>query len=80
MLALIRRLFHEESGHNVRAATGLLGAPGAIVLGVGASAGNDVLIWIGAVVVALAFINVSFIEHVRYDYPLLERIEDLEAK
>ncbi|MDA1004454.1 MAG: hypothetical protein O3B31_14105 [Chloroflexi bacterium] len=56
----------------------MLGAVGAIVLAVGATGDNDTLVWIGGVVVALAFLNSGFIEHTKMDYPLYRRVDELE--
>ncbi len=79
MRALLQRLLTEESGHLAVAATGLLGAAGAIVLAVGATNANDVLVWIGAAVLVAAYINGSTGEHRQVTYPILARLDELEG-
>jgi len=80
MRSVLNRLLREESGHMIKAITAMLGAAGAIVLAVGITGDNDALVWIGAVVVAVAFVNAGFIEHTKIEYPVLKRLDDLEAK
>lgn len=80
MRSVLNRFLWEESGHLIKGVTALVGAAGAIVLAVGATADQDALVWIGAVVLALAFVNGGFIEHTKIDYPMLKRLDDLEAK
>lgn len=78
-MALLRRLAHEETGHMVRATTSLLGIAGAIGLAAGVTGDNNLLVWVGAIFLALGFANAGVVEHIRYDYPILTRIEDLEG-
>lgn len=80
MRSILNRFLREESGHLIKGVTALLGAAGAIVLAVGVTGDTDALVWIGAIVVAVAFINGGFIEHTQLDYPVLKRLDELEAK
>ncbi len=80
MRSILDRLLHEESGHLIKGVTAILGAAGAIVLAIGVTGDTDALVWIGAIVLAVAFINAGFIEHTQLDYPVLKRLDDLEAK
>ncbi|MEE8421432.1 MAG: hypothetical protein V3S31_01500 [Dehalococcoidia bacterium] len=79
MRAFLRRLLTEESGHMVIAATGLVGAAGAILLAVGVTGDTDVLVWIGGGVMAVAFLNGSIREHQLVDYEIFARLDELEG-
>ncbi len=79
MRAFLRRLHTEETGHAVIAATGLIGAAGAILLAAGMTTDTDVLAWIGGGVMAVAFINGSVREHQLVDYEVFARLDELEG-
>ena len=78
MTTFLRRLIDEDSGYMVRATTSLLGIAGAIGLAAGITGNSDILVWVGAIFIALGFANAGFVEHIQFDYPVLERIESLE--
>jgi uncharacterized membrane protein HdeD (DUF308 family) len=80
MRDVLARLVREESGHVWRLITGVLGAVAALLLAAGAAGGRHGLIWIGGILVALAFLNSGFVEHVKMDYPLFARVDRLEGK
>lgn len=79
MRAFLRRLHTEESGHLIVAATGLIGAAGAILLAAGATTDTDVLAWIGGGVMAAAFLNGSIREHTEVTYGIFARLDELEG-
>lgn len=79
MRAFLRRLHTEESGHLIVAATGLIGAAGAILLAAGATTDTDVLAWIGGGVMAVAFLNGSIREHTEVTYGIFARLDELEG-
>jgi hypothetical protein len=79
MTTFLRLLIDEDSGHMVRATTSLLGIAGAVALAAGITADSDILVWVGAIFLVLAFANAGVVEHIQFDYPVLERIESLEA-
>ena len=80
MSSILARLVREESGHLIKVVTALLGAVGVIVLAVGITGDSDALVWIGAAVVAVAFVNAGVVEHTQLEYPVFKRLDDLEAK
>jgi hypothetical protein len=75
-----RRVAREEDGHVYPALTGAVAAVGAILLTVAVTGDNDTLAWIGGVVMAVAFVGGSLVEHMQMDYPVYARLEALEKK
>ncbi len=74
---LVRR---GEDGH-VGSVPGLvIGAAGAIALGIGAAAEQGWLAIVGGVVLAVGIFAASVLNHMKVDYDIFARLEKLEKK
>ena len=78
--ATLARLHREEAGHLAPTLATLLGAPGALLLAVGAAANVDVVTIIGGIVLALALVAAGALAHSGVDYPLERRLDELERR
>ena len=78
--ATLTRLHREEAGHLAPTLATLLGAPGALLLAVGAAVDADVVTIIGGVVLALALVAAGSLAHVGVEYPLMRRVDELEKR
>jgi uncharacterized membrane protein YebE (DUF533 family) len=73
--------FHRrEEGHNTPAVAALVGAVGAILLGIGAANDTGVLAIAGGVIAGLGFLAASLFEHKNVDWDIFGRLEELEKK
>ena len=70
----------QEEGHAIPALAALLGAVGAILLGIGAANDSGALAITGGILAAGGILGASLLEHVMVDYGLYDRIEKLEKK
>ena len=77
---VLRTLHEDESGHALPGATALLGAIGAILLGIGAANDSGGLAIAGGIIAGVGFLASALLEHVTVDYGLYDRIEKLEKK
>lgn len=81
MLRLIRNLIHEgrnEDGHAPPALLAVVGAAGAIALGIGAAEDSSIVAIIGGVVLGVGVLGGSVAEHLMIDYEVYKRLDDLE--
>lgn len=69
-----------EEGHAAPALLALVGAAGAIALGVAVATDSDVLAIIAGVGTAVGILLGSVAEHMTVDYDVFRRLEDLEKK
>ena len=67
-----------EEGHVASVLGSLIAAVGAIVLAIGAAGDSDGTIWAGAIVMAVAFLGGAIISHRMVDYPVYDRLWNLE--
>jgi hypothetical protein len=80
IVELLLAFHHEEEGHATPAVAALAGAAGAIVLGIGAANDSGALAVIGGIVTGVGFLAASLLEHVKVDYNIFGRLENLEGK
>ncbi len=81
MLRLIRNLRHlerNEEGHAAPALLAMVGAAGAIVLGIGAAEDSSVASIIGGVVLGVGVLGAIVSNHLTVDYEIYRRLDDLE--
>jgi len=76
----VEHAFMGEDGHAAPALLSLIGAAGAIGLGIGVATDSDVLAIIGGVGVAAGLLVGNVLSHMTIDYDVYRRLEDLEKK
>jgi hypothetical protein len=64
----------------VPALAALAGAIGAILLGIGAANDSGGLAIAGGVIAGVGFLAASILDHMKIDYDLFRRVENLEKK
>ena len=72
------RTLSREDAHGAPLPAALLGAAGAIVLGIGAAGGTGWLAIVGGVVLAVGILATLVVNHVTVDYEMYARLEALE--
>lgn len=77
---LVRAAHEHEEGHAMPAVASLIGAVGAILLGIGAANDSGALAITGGIVAGLGFLAGAILEHTKVDYDVYRRIEELEKK
>ena len=80
MREALRRLHQDERGHTPRLITTVLGAPGSVALTAGIVGGWDVVTIIGGAALAVALVFAGAVGHTQVEYPILERLDDLEKR
>lgn len=78
--ALARSAHSNEQGHAVPAVASLIGAIGAILLGIGAANDSGGLAIAGGVLAGVGFLAGAVLEHMNVDYDVFRRLENLEKK
>ncbi len=81
MSRLIRNLRHlerSEEGHAAPLLLAIVGAAGAIALGIGASEDSSIVAIVGGVVLGLGVIGAIVANHMTIDYEIYNRLNDLE--
>ncbi|RLC58723.1 MAG: hypothetical protein DRI30_02210 [Chloroflexi bacterium] len=81
MLRLIRNLSQlgrSEDGHTAPLLMAIVGAGGAIALGIGASEDSSIVAIVGGVVLGLGVIGAIVANHMTIDYEIYNRLNDLE--
>lgn len=73
-------IHRNEEGHAAPAVAALIGAVGAILLGIGAANDTGALAIVGGILAAVGILGGPLLEHVKVDYGIYERIEKLEKK
>lgn len=73
-------LRHNEEGHAIPLLGALVGAAGAVVLGIGAANGSGAAAIAGGIIAALGFILASVLHHGTIDWEVYRRLDDLEKK
>jgi hypothetical protein len=74
----IHQIHSDESGHIEVAVPSLIAAVGAVLLGIGAGGGGDVLAIIGGVVLGGGLFVASLLRHRQIDYDTWRRLDNLE--
>ncbi len=74
----LRQLERSEEGHAELLLTAVVAAAGAIALGIGASEGSSIVAIVGGVVLGLGVIAASMASHIKVDYDIYRRLDDLE--
>ena len=69
-----------EEGHAAPAFISLIGAVGAIAIGIGVATDSDLLAILGGVGAAVGILLGAVAEHMVIDYDMYRRLEDLEKK
>lgn len=69
-----------EDGHAGPLPGALLGAVGAILLGIGAANGTGWLAIVGGIVLAVGFFAALVLNHMTVEYDIYARLETLEKK
>jgi len=81
MLRLIRNLRHlerNEDGHAPPALLAVVGAAGAIALGIGAAEDSSIVAIIGGVVLGIGVLGAIVANHLTVDYEIYRRLDELE--
>jgi hypothetical protein len=78
MLRLLRRIRDEEDGHIEVGVPALIAAVGAVVLGYGAAAGEDVITVIGGWVLGVGIFVSGIARHRFIDYDVWRRLDELK--
>ncbi len=81
MLRMIRNLSQlgrNEDGHTAPLLMAIVGAAGAIALGIGASEDSSIVAIVGGVVLGLGVIGAIVANHMTIDYEIYNRLNDLE--
>jgi hypothetical protein len=73
-----RKMLSGEEGHGAPLPAALLGAAGAIVLGIGAANGTGWLAVVGGIVLAVGILATLVVNHVTVDSDMYARLEALE--
>jgi hypothetical protein len=77
---LFQRIRDEEQGHALVGVASLVAAIGAIVLAIGAAAGDDTTTIVGGVVLGVAIFLSGVARHRGIDYEMYTRLDQLEKK
>jgi hypothetical protein len=75
---LLSGLTRDEDGHAPPAFAALVGAVGAIVLGVGAATDSAIAAIVGGIALGLGFLAASVLSHTAVDYDIYRRLDKLE--
>ncbi len=78
LIGAYQRIRDDERGHVEVGVPALVGAIGAIVLGIGAGGGGDVVAIIGGIVLAVGVMGGSLARHRAIDYDIWTRLDKLE--
>ena len=76
----LRAVHQNEEGHALPGVASLVGAVGAILLGIGAANDSGGLAIAGGILAGVGFLAASLLEHVKVDYNIFGRLESLEKK
>jgi hypothetical protein len=76
----LRAIHQNEEGHAFPGAAALVGAIGAILLGIGAANDSGGLAIAGGILAGVGFLAASLLEHMKVDYNIFGRLENLEKK
>jgi uncharacterized membrane protein YebE (DUF533 family) len=76
----IAAIANREDGHTGTLPGLVVGAAGAILLGIGAANDTGWLAIVGGIVAAIGMLATDVLRHVKVDYSVFRRLEDLENK
>lgn len=76
--AAVRTIRDGERGHAAVGVTSLISAIGAIVLTVGVTSNEDVVTWIGGIILGVGIFVAGAARHRGIDYEVYSRLEKLE--
>jgi len=77
-IRVIQQVNDDERGHVEVGVPALVAGVGAVLLGIGAGGGGDVLAIIGGVVLGVALFAASLLRHRQIDYDVWTRLDKLE--
>lgn len=77
---LVRTIHASEEGHALPAVAALVGAAGAVVLGIGAANDSGGLAIAGGIITAVGIVAASLLDHIKVDYGIFDRLNKLEKK
>jgi hypothetical protein len=77
---IINAITRGEEGHGLPLIGALIGAAGAVLLGIGAAGDTDWMSIAGGIGIALGFFVLPVLNHMNVEYELYGRIEKLEGK
>ncbi len=80
LLKRITEFLNREDGHGVTLPAVLLGGAGAVMLGIGAAGDTGWLAIAGGIVLAVGLLAASMVNHMMVDYPIYERLDELDKK
>ncbi len=69
---------HREDGHERPALASLIGAAGAVLLGIGAANDSGALAIVGGIVLAVGLVAAMLVHHVTIDWQVMGRLDRLE--
>ncbi len=78
LIRILRHLERSEEGHAAPLLLAIVGAAGAIALGIGASEDSSIVAIVGGVVLGLGVIGAIVANHMTIDYEIYNRLNDLE--
>ena len=80
LIEAIQRFNNDERGHIEAGGPSLLGAIGAIMLGIGAAGDTDWVPIAGGIILGVAIMGAGIARHRGIDYGMYARLETLEKK
>ena len=78
LIRILRQLERSEEGHAAPLLLAIVGAAGAIALGIGASEDSSIVAIVGGVVLGLGVIGAITAYHLTIDYDIYRRLDELE--
>jgi len=78
IIRAIQKIHNDERGHVEVGVPSLIAAIGAVLLGIGAGGGGDVLAIIGGAVLGVALFGAGIARHRAIDYEVYSRLDKLE--
>jgi len=78
IIGAVQQIHSDERGHVEVGVPALVAAVGAVLLGIGAGGGGDVLAIIGGVVLGVGIFGGGFLRHRQIDYDVWRRLDKLE--
>jgi len=78
LIRVFQRINDDERGHVEVGVPALVAGVGAVLLGIGAGGGGDVLAIIGGVVLGVGLFAASLLRHRQIDYDVWTRLDKLE--
>lgn len=80
LASTVADLHNDEEGHAAPAVGALIGAAGAILLGIGAANDSGALAITGGILAGVGILAAAILDHVMVEYGIYDRLEKLEGK